>query len=488
MKFQIFSRGVPALVSAFATIVAGCGALEEKGSGPQNAPEELPAQILFSGFVQRAFALKVNGTSFNDSEHFYTRFIPDLILSKPEYARAFEGAKVEVEGQYGLNTFGANTGVYLSATGGDGHLYEAITDSQGKFSVTVEPKALNDLFQARVVIRIGLSIRHASGSQERFCYLLHGERKGVRISDSSKPIIFFDFKTQLNTYGCEKSKDEDLLIPSASGASTSTEPLKNSPAEQLREVVPSARGIEIELPLDANEQPAASSSGSSQSPLRAMGNLGEASFTVIRPRVRNTDTGVVYSPVYRVTQDPSSTQWRAERTGSLSSHNESTILAGHAEGYVYADSSYLRLLDAQLFPLAQRGGTPTPQAVCLKEGNPIFFNGSSFNRVAPNANNVFPDSETLRDVGGDYNRNSRISAACTTSSLFRLAFDQDSSLQLYRFNLAGVYQEKILLPRLKFARAFLDAAKLLAFGDSLAFWEPSDKGIKLTPFEVTAKP
>ncbi len=483
------SSQVPTAFLCIATAATpACGTLEEKGSDSQGgASEELPAQVLFSGCVQRAFALKVNGVSFNDSEHFYTRFIPDLILSKPEYAKAFQGAKVEVEGRYGLDTFGANTGVYLSATGGDGHLYQAVTDTQGKFSVTVEPKALNGVFKARVVLRIGLSIRHASGSQERFCYLLHGERSGIRISDSTKPIIFSDFKTQLNTYECEKSKEEDLLIPSTSGTSSS-EPLKTSTEDAPREVVPGSQSFDIELPLDENEQTVDASSASHASALRAVGNLDEPSFTVIRPRVRNTDTGLVYSPVFTVSKVPNSTEWRAERVGRLQSHSEVTFLASYAGGFVFGDSSYHRLLDAQMQPVASRSGTPTPQAVCLKAGKPVFLSSSSLSRVEPNSTEVFPSPETLRDSGGDYNRHSRISAACTTSDLYRLAFDQASSLQLYRFNLAGVFQEKIILPRLKFSRAFLDAAKLLAFGDSLAFWESSQRGIKLTPFEISAKP
>ena len=89
-------------------MLGGCGALD---GAKTESKGDVPGEVVFSGYVQRAFTLKVNGKSFNDSEHFYTRFIQDLILSNPEYKAAFKGAKVEVEGSYGLQEFGANVGV-----------------------------------------------------------------------------------------------------------------------------------------------------------------------------------------------------------------------------------------------------------------------------------------------------------------------------------------------------------------------------------------
>ncbi len=92
------------------TVTSTCGS-SGGSSAPaapatDSGPTTLPKSVSFSGFVQRAFELTVNGTKFNDSEHFYTRFIPDLILSNPDYAASLKDTKITVDGEYGLDKFG----------------------------------------------------------------------------------------------------------------------------------------------------------------------------------------------------------------------------------------------------------------------------------------------------------------------------------------------------------------------------------------------
>ena len=198
-------------------VIAGCGALDPEEDGTMAESKELPKELTFSGFVQRAFTIKVNGVSFNDSEHFYTRFIPDLILSNKEYA-SLKDSSIEVDGEYGLEKFGGNTAVFMSSVGANGHLFQARTDDQGKFSVAVEPKALDETYKARLVIRIGLRITNPDKTTEKFCYLLFGNRDGIRVSDASKPVIFSDFTPQLNTYVCSQVKEEGLVIPTKGGS------------------------------------------------------------------------------------------------------------------------------------------------------------------------------------------------------------------------------------------------------------------------------
>ena len=148
------------LAVAIAVGFTSCGALEKDSESKDDAIE-VGDEIEFSGFVQRAFSIKVEGVSFNDSEHFYTRFIPDLIMANEDYKEALSGAEIEIEGEYGLERFGSNVSVFMSSEAADGHLFQSKTDNQGKFTVKVEAAAQDDSYKARVVLRIGLQITHA---------------------------------------------------------------------------------------------------------------------------------------------------------------------------------------------------------------------------------------------------------------------------------------------------------------------------------------
>jgi len=195
-----------------AMLASGCGALDKKED------EAKPAEtgdVEFSGFVQKAFTIKVNGKEFADSEQFYTRFIDELV--KPAYPD-LAPKDVKVEGKYGLEEFGSNSKVFMSSVAADGHLYEGRTDAASKFTIKVQAKALDETYKARVVVRIGLEINQ-DGAPARYCYILHGNRDGVAVSESSKPIIFDDFKTQLTTYRCEDVQENTIVLPGVEGGS-----------------------------------------------------------------------------------------------------------------------------------------------------------------------------------------------------------------------------------------------------------------------------
>ena len=197
-------------------LLSGCG--QEKAKSTDDEPL-IGEAVDFSGFVQRAFTIKVEGATFNDSEHFYTRFIPDLIMTNPEYKDSFAKSDISVEGEYALERFGGDASVFVSTMSATGHLFQARTDSQGKFTVTVKPDALDETYKARIVVRIGLLIK-SNEKTEHYCYLLHSIKSGITLSERSKPIIFDDFKTQLNTYQCAAPENGGLEIPNPSDKST----------------------------------------------------------------------------------------------------------------------------------------------------------------------------------------------------------------------------------------------------------------------------
>jgi hypothetical protein len=251
------------------------------------APVTVGGDVKFEGYVQKAFAIKVNDVPFADSEDFYTRFIDELVLPKYE---ALADAKVTLEGAYGLHEFGKGASVFMSSMAADGHLFEAITDAQSKFTVSVKAAALDETFKARVVIRIGLEIEQPDAEKERYCYILHGNRDGILISENTKPIIFDDFKTQLNTYRCEDVKDSELVIPGASGDDSTdggTSQDGTSTAEPHAKVVET---IKIASPLDAREE--------GTNALHAIWMTGDGEIYVSKKPVKSLDDGRYYFPAH----------------------------------------------------------------------------------------------------------------------------------------------------------------------------------------------
>lgn len=202
----------PFLLAVSVVAAFACGNDPFAEQFPENKPEDTPAAaVTFSGYVQKAFAITVDGVRFEDSEQFYTNFISSLIL--PHYVVP-EDATITVEGQYGMDEFGSNAWVFMTPAQQEGDLFQARTDSASKFTVQVTDAALNSTYKARLVIRIGLLVSSPSEDPEHFCYVLTGARDDVALSEKSKPIIFDNFSTQLNTYKCEQVTDSQLIIPS----------------------------------------------------------------------------------------------------------------------------------------------------------------------------------------------------------------------------------------------------------------------------------
>lgn len=211
------------LLAFFTVLLASCGSLDWNKSDTEALCKANPAQcqaptpveepLVFSGYVQRAFTITVNGVEFADAEDLYTRFIDELLLTDEANKARFEDAIIEVEGEYRVDAFGSGSRVFLASQTGDGHAYEATTGRDAKFRLEIKEDVSEEIFKARVVNRIGLKILK-DGTEQHYCYLLHGYRDNVVIDKESKPIIFDEFSTQLTTYDCEKSTRNTLQVPS----------------------------------------------------------------------------------------------------------------------------------------------------------------------------------------------------------------------------------------------------------------------------------
>ena len=322
------------------------------GPDSKKSDEESAAlqTVNFSGFVQRAFTLKVEGVSFNDSEHFYTRFISDLVMTNPTYKDVLGKSEITIEGEYGLERFAANSSVFIASMAATGHLFQAITDSQGKFTVGVKPDALDETFKARIVVRIGLLIKNGSDSLH-YCYLLHSIKEGVHLSESSKPIIFDDFKTQLNTYQCSDERNKGIEIPTNATPSPDTPTTTKADGTVVADpnvTISLTKRIPSPLPADAdgdNKIFAANFVSSSQG------------MFILKGWYRSTNDGKYYRQLINLKSldnVEAATILKDDMLSGLQTYNiASHLYIPDTDGYLIFESDYYRRLWKQ---------SPTPDA------------------------------------------------------------------------------------------------------------------------------
>lgn len=248
----------------------------------------------FTGYVEKAYPLQVSGTEFADAEQLYSQFIDKLVL--PKYPD-LTGPQVHLEGSFGMDSFGSASKVYMAASGDTGHLFEATTDEQSRFVVHVMPGALDEVYQARVVIRIGLEISRSPAPADHYCFLLSSIRDGIQITDTSKPIIFTDFQVQADSWRCEDVQDDGLTIPSTSTKPAGTATASDStptPSVPVPPHIQISKMMSVQSPLATNEDGA--------DVLSAMAySTDDQAYFVVKGVVRSRDTGAMYQPFIKIT-------------------------------------------------------------------------------------------------------------------------------------------------------------------------------------------
>jgi len=194
-------------------LMFGCGADEdelkkeweaEKQAEIEAANSSNDTGLYFQGYVQTAFEITVDGVVFNDSEDFYTNFKTDLVY--PNYPETV-GKSIGVLGKYGHDSFGANTAVFMAPTDNADHLFSSETDKNRHFIVNVEAANHETTYRAKIILRIGLDIEAV-----KHCYLLHSTLESIVFQEGT-PIVFDDFKTQLNAWDCSQDVATPIEIP-----------------------------------------------------------------------------------------------------------------------------------------------------------------------------------------------------------------------------------------------------------------------------------
>lgn len=197
-------------------LTIGCGAID--WNEPTDMCEDHPEQceekqqpVVFEGYIQRAFDIRVNSVEFLDSEDFYSRFIDELVLQE-RWQQSLVLATIEVEGEYGVDTFGSHAKAFLVSESENGSAFEATANRDAKFKIKIPGEAVGDTYKLRVLWRIGLRIE-TEEEVFHYCYQLHGRKSGIEITEENKSVIVDQFETQLTKYKCDDAERKVVELP-----------------------------------------------------------------------------------------------------------------------------------------------------------------------------------------------------------------------------------------------------------------------------------
>lgn len=458
-------------------ILAACGTQdsEDKGSSTEYSASN---PIIFKGFVQRAFPITVEGVSFNDSEHFYTRFIDDLIYSNQEYATALEGAKIEIEGEYGVTRFGSDASVFLSSEQNEGHIFQSRTASNAEFKVEVVSESLDESFKARVIIRIGLVIDSGDHSSQHYCYILHSIIDGISIDEHTKPIIFNDFYTQLNEYNCSDRNGIDIDIDRGIEGSVKD----NEGSTVLEPTVMLQDEFSLDHELDNREF-------EGNVKIIHTSNTKEK-ILVTFGKLRSKHDGTVSYHALELTDDFGSGELTKIVVGeSLDSYGRYCYFLPYESGFLLKPCNQVsnRFLtyysDAREFTPIGRSQNHDGQHLMFEKNGELFqFNpGYQLCKVGPEYETTYYDCEELPDSNPSKTFKS---CAASISEINCLVINEQESV-VYRYNLNGVFQEKYHLSRLSFSNDIAQEVRLVSDGHSFYFVYILGEKVVFTPYLLT---
>lgn len=182
-------------------------------------------KMQIKGQVVSAFGISVDGTSYSDSEDFYTSELEKLRRKADE--AGYEGWDVSFEAALGFNDLSSGMKVYVSPTGDKGTSAQTEASSSGKFAV--EFQASRELstaqFEVRAVKRLNVLLKQGSDAR-RFCYNLLGVERDVMVSDY-REVRIDTFSTRMTSYSCESGLEGEGIPPLEKSTSA---PVAASPA------------------------------------------------------------------------------------------------------------------------------------------------------------------------------------------------------------------------------------------------------------------
>lgn len=197
----------------------------------------------FEGYVS-PLNISVNGTSYVDSEDFYSH---EVVRLRTEAKKAYPEYVVFFDANVGLKNFKKGMSVYLVATNEEGVASESVVDGEGKFSFNLLADSVTkeDMYTVRASKRISVRLVKEGEAEIKMCYNLYAETE----TTLTKSVILKKFATTPTEYNCEagveanegiqlptvnKITDKEMQAPAAEAA-PETHPLTDKEVAAIKE-------------------------------------------------------------------------------------------------------------------------------------------------------------------------------------------------------------------------------------------------------------
>jgi len=204
------------LTLIIALLTQACGSVnfvEESGKEddqPETLLTETDPRLRFTGYINSAFEVIVDGEEYADMEDFYTQEL-DRLPEKVANAGYGEDWDVRLDAELGLSDLWNNMKVFIAPQSGVGHQALTRVRQGGEFSVSFPNDGLDTDYRIRAVKRINVILTSETESKI-ICYNFSAHEENVPFHDEAHPVVLKDFSTRLTAYDCSLS-DDKLDIP-----------------------------------------------------------------------------------------------------------------------------------------------------------------------------------------------------------------------------------------------------------------------------------
>lgn len=199
------------------TLLVGCSDLPDETETKEDATN-LTGEITFSGYVQVAFEVTVDGERYSDMEAFFLIENERIIKLAADagYPNAVLDARIGYQDLYEDMT------VYLSATSERGYLGTDHVASDGEFAVSLPSDAESEEYKVKATKRIAVKLDDTTAH----CYNFQASETSVKLEAKEKPIILDTFESKLTSYQCSNiSEDTGITVP---------KPIESVPPSKLK--------------------------------------------------------------------------------------------------------------------------------------------------------------------------------------------------------------------------------------------------------------
>lgn len=213
-------KNIIALASVSAVfVVVACGTQDQasstqsgssNGSSSESVATGSGGQVSFSGSVNSAFAMTVDGVRYEDSEDFYTQEV--LRLPAKVAAAGYSGWDARFDAVLGFNDLAKDMMVYISPVEKRGYTGKAAVGSDAQFKVVLPSDALDTSYNVRAVKRVNVVLTKGTESK-KFCYNFSAVDKNVPLTEKDKPIVLDNFVTKMTLYACDNQQSDGIIIP-----------------------------------------------------------------------------------------------------------------------------------------------------------------------------------------------------------------------------------------------------------------------------------